>query len=343
MEQVKLLSMTAVLSLLTWIVADNMVNETTIVRATFELLPRANSDVLIDVAPEAASQLYTIKLQGPRQFIDVVQKRERTRARLRIGDRAVGPTAITLDNESVKRALTETWSEFDQLTVLAVEPNTIPVDIDRLVSKEFTLTTRRLTLPYASEPQLKRSSINVQIRQSRYDSILKAGQALQMDISADLERQLRSSPPGQSVTIMLSLDPRQFGPDAAFSPDSIEVTATVLAQRTTALIPTVPVKPVVSFTNLDKSLMAQSRDGTLLTVETVSISVTGPTEEVAKLQRGDTRAYGLIQIKESDLQELNVLKAWPTDFVLPPQIELAETPAPIEFKLIEQPQPSLQP
>ncbi len=343
MEQVKLLSMTAVLSLLTWIVADNMVNEEAIVRATFELLPRANSDVLIDVAPEAASQLYTIKLQGPRRFIDVVQKRERTKARLRIGDHAVGPTEITLDNESVKRALTETWSEFDQLTVLAVEPSTIPVVIDKLVSHEFTLTTRRLTLPYASEPQLKRSSINVQIRQSRYDSILEAGQALQMDISADLERQLRSSPAGQPATVFLALDPRQFGRDAAFSPDSIEVTATVQAQRTTAVIPTVPVKPVVSFTNLDKSLMAQSRDGTLLTVETVSIRVTGPTEDVAKLQRGVSRAYGLIQIKESDLQELNVLKAWPTDFVLPPQIELAETPAPIEFKLVEQAAPTLQP
>ncbi len=336
MEQVKLLSMTAVLSLLTWVVADNMVNEATIVRATFELLPKANSDVLIDVAPEAASQLYTIKLQGPRRFIDVVQKRERTKARLRIGDHAVGPTEITLDVESVKRALAETWSEFDQLTVLSVEPNTIPVVVDRLVSHEFTLTTRRLTLPYASEPQLKRSSIHVRIRQSRYDSILDAGQALQIDISADLERQLRSSPASEPVTVLLSLDPRQFGPDAAFTPDSVEVTATVQAQRTTALIPTVPVKPVVSFTNLDKSFMAQSRDGTRLTVETVSIRVTGPSEEVAKLQRGESRAYGLIQIKESDLQELNIIKAWPTDFVLPPQIELAETPDPIEFKLVEQ-------
>ncbi len=113
------------------------------------------------------------------------------------------------------------------------------------------------------------------------------------------------------------------------------MTATVQDQRTTALIPTVPVKPVVSFSNLDKPLVAQSSDGTPLTVETISIRVSGPTEEVAKLQRGDSRAYGFIQIKESDLQELNVLKAWPTDFVLPPHIELAETPAPIEFKLIE--------
>ncbi len=219
MEQVKLLSMTAVLSLLTWIVADNMVNESTTVSATFELLPLANSDVLIDVAPEAVSQLYTIKLQGPRRFIDVVQKRDRTNARLRIGDRAVGPTEIVLDKDTVKRALIETWSDFDQLTVLSIEPSTIPVVIDRLVTHEVTLTTRRLTLPYASEPQLKRSTTHVQIRQSRYTNIVGAGQALQMDISTDLERQLRSSSPGQPATILLTLDPRQFGPDAAISPD----------------------------------------------------------------------------------------------------------------------------
>jgi hypothetical protein len=108
----------------------------------------------------------------------------------------------------------------------------------------------------------------------------------------------------------------------------------VRADRTTEEIPTVPIKLVVTFANLAKPYRAVARDGTTLTLVTQTVKVAGPTEDVSRLLRGETRAYGFIQLKEADLEVLGVFKAWTPAFHLPPNIELAEPPEPIEFKLI---------
>ena len=47
-----------------------------------------------------------------------------------------------------------------------------------------------------------------------------------------------------------------------------------------------------------------------------------------------TRAYGIIQLKEDDLEQLGILKLMTPEYHLPRGIELAEEPSPIEFKLI---------
>ena len=91
----------------------------------------------------------------------------------------------------------------------------------------------------------------------------------------------------------------------------------------------------MSFANLGKPYQAVGRDGTTLTLETQTIQVAGPTEDVARLQRGETRAYGFIQLKEADLEELGVFKAWTPDFHLPSNVVMAEPPEPIEFMLID--------
>jgi hypothetical protein len=64
------------------------------------------------------------------------------------------------------------------------------------------------------------------------------------------------------------------------------------------------------------------------------IAVGGAPEDVSRLSRGETRAYGVIQIKEDDLAELGVLKLATPEYHLPKGVELAEPPPPIEFQLI---------
>ncbi|MBI4719266.1 MAG: hypothetical protein HY763_15825 [Planctomycetes bacterium] len=338
MEQLKLLAMTVVLTLLIWAGADTLVNETASVRVSFEVMPLAESDLLMDLTPAAKSQLFELRVVGPRRVVEEFQAREPLTVRLRLGHEGdIGPTTIALEKNMVKGAIAEQWGDFRKLSVLSVAPSSLPVVVDRLISADVDLALKSLTLAYDDAPQLKRSVTTVRLRESRYNEMMRGGVPPQIDLSAEVERLLRGKPTGQTTTVSVAIDPRAFGPEAAANPSSVEVTAAVKSQRMTAEIPTVPIKTVLSFANLAQPVYAVARDGTRLTLVTQTIRVTGPTDEVAKLVRGETRAFGFIQLKEADLQEVGAYRAWTPEFQLPQNIELVEEPQPIEFKLTMSP------
>ena len=131
----------------------------------------------------------------------------------------------------------------------------------------------------------------------------------------------------------VALDARAFGIDAKLDPATISVTATVKAERTSAEIRTVPILIAVSFPNLEKPLRPIGPDGSPLTLVAPPIQVTGPTDAVARLQKGTTRAYGIIHLKQEYIERLNSPLLLVPEYHLPPGIELAKEPQPVEFSL----------
>ncbi len=333
MEQVKLLSMTVVLTALIWASADSLVNEAVTVSVTFEVVPAAGApQMLIQVANPGKP--YELEISGPRKTVEAVQAQAPLQVRLRIPDRpTTGTDEIRLDRAVLKQELAERFAEFRKLTIVSVHPDSLPVLVDHWVTKEAAIVLRRLTLAYDVEPQLQRTSVAVKMRKSLLEK-RPAGQPLQIDIAPDLERLLQEMPTGESATIAVTLDGLQFGPGAELTPGTIDVTATVKAQRSTVQIPTVPILVAVSFANLEKPYRAVTRAGDPLTLVTRTITVTGPTDQVNRLQRGATRAYGIIQLKEADLDQLDELKLLTPEYHLPEDLELAHEPGPIQFKLI---------
>ena len=339
MEQVKLLSMTVVLAVLVWAAADSLVNEAVSIGVTFEVIPAtATSPSMIEIIePEGGS--FELEISGPRRIVEDVQSQAPLRARLRIPDRPTGSDVVPLNKESLKSELAEQFNEFARLTVVAVHPATLAIHVDHLIAKEVEIRLERLTLPYEVTPQLKRNSANVRMRESKYKELAPAGGPLQLDISTDVDRLFRERPAGESLAVPLALDTSSFGADAEFDPGTVEVTATVKAQRSTAEVAAVPVLLAVSFSNLEKPYRPVARDGSPMDIVAPAITVTGPTEDVARLVRGDTRAYGIIRLREVDLEELGATKLMTPEYHLPPRLELAEPPQPVEFELAETPLP----
>lgn len=332
MDQLRLFGMTAVLTLLIWAGADSLVTETASVGIVLKAVPAVpGSNMVIRVEP--SREWFDVQVSGPRRTVQAVQLRGPYHLRLPMEDRPTGEAAISLDRYTLKRELAEQWADFRNLSVVSVNPGALSVVVDRVVTKVLDVTAKRLTLAYDVEPQLQRTTVNVRIRES-FLQTLPAGQPLQIDIAPDIERLLKEQPVGKSVTVRVALDSRRFGPDAEVTPNAVEVNATVRAQRSTEQIPTVPVLVAMSFANLEKRVRAVTREGTPLTLVTQTISVTGPTDEVMRLVRGDTRAYGVIQIKEDDLQQMGVLKLAAPEYHLPKGLELAEEPPSIELQLI---------
>lgn len=334
-EQVKLLSMTAILTLLIWASADSLVNDVMTVRVTFDVVPRSNPDMIVELDPQADAQAWEMQISGPRKILEDIHDREPLHLRLKIGDRPIGPAMIPLTREQLKRELVGQGNEFRRITVLSVKPANLAIVVDRMIQGNFDVVMNRLTLAYDNEPQLRRTTAAARLRESLYVSLPRTGKRPQIDISAEVERLLRSKPPGENVTFQVTLDVTPLGPGAVLSPAQIEGSATVKAQRSTVDIPTVPIKPVLSFANLGHPYQAVAADGVPLTLVTQTIRVTGPTDDVMKLRRGETRAFGFVQLKEADLQQLGVLRAWTPELRLPPRIQLAQPPQSIEFKLVD--------
>lgn len=332
MAQAKLLSMTAFLSVLIWASADNLVNEAVTISVAFEVAPAtADSSMVVALANSGIS--FELEISGARRAVEVIQAIAPLRVRLLVPEYPTGPGQYVLDRENLKRTIVEQLKEFQKVTILSVNPDFVGLTVDHWFQADVTLTTGTTSLEYDVEPQLQRSSISVRMLESRFKIMAPQGQLPPVDISADVERLLSDQPPGQNVTLPITLDSTPFGPEARLMPPNVLVTAALKAQRTTAEISTVPILLAVSFPNLQKPYKALPRDGGTLVTETITVS--GPTEAVARLQRGETRAFGIIHLKDDDLQDLNTWKILTPEFRLPPGIELAADPKPVEFKLIE--------
>ena len=331
MDQLRLLGMTAVLTLLIWAGADSLVTDTASVGIQLKVTPAPGANMLIHT--DLTGERFEVQVSGPRRTVQAVRVRGAYPLRLPIEDRPTGEAKIPLDRHSLKRELSNQWADFGGLTVVSVSPEVLSVVIDHVVTKDVEVAAKRLALAYEAEPQLQRTTAVVQMRES-FLPTLPPGQPLQIDIGPDLERLLKDQPVGKSLTVRVPLDNRRFGPDAELTPSAVEVTATVRPQRSTERVPTVPVLVAMSFANLEKRVRAVARDGSPLSLVTQTVTVSGATEDVQRLVRGETRAYGVIQLKEDDLQQMGVLKVATPEYHLPKGVELAEEPPPIEFQLI---------
>lgn len=334
MEQAKLLSLTIVLTVLLWAGADSLVNEMGRVRVRFEVGARVDSDMLVEVAPAAASQLFELQVFGPRKVVEKLQTLEMMTFKLFIDDREVGDSVLVLDPDVIESRLALQRKEFESLYLISIVPERLPIVVDRMVTTEATVVAKRVSLTYDDQPTVNPGTVSIRLRESILREIGAVHGLTQIDIGAELERLLRSKPAGHPTAVTVTLDPSPFGKDASIAPARVEVAATVKVDRSTVEISTVPIKPVISFANLAKPLRAVARDGSALALVTQSITVKGPTEDIARLARGETRAFGFVQLKEADLEELGVLMSRIPEFYLPPGISLAQDPVPIEFKLI---------
>jgi len=332
MEQVKLLSMTVVLTLLVWVSADSLVNESASLPAAFELVPPGTDPTMrVSVADDAPS--FEVQVIGPRKVIDALRAEALLRIRLTAPERPTGEVTLLLDRQDVRESLASLSSEFSKLSVTGIRPERLPAVVDHLVKRDAAVVMKNLTRAYEVQPQVSPSRVSVTLRESELSRFNNA-ESLHIDISAEFERLLGDRAEGVSLTLPVSLDSGRFGPDASISPAKVDVTATLQTQRTTARISTVPILLAVSFANLERAVRPVGRDGAAMPLVTQRITVTGRTEYIRRLQQGETRAFGIIQLKQGDLDRLGELKLVTPEYRLPEGVSLAKPPPPIEFKLV---------
>ena len=337
-EQVKLLITTALITGLVWWGADSLVTEKDSVAVLVEPRPTSpTSNMLVSVPSEAPGVI--LDIAGPRKLIEEIRSRSPLRIRLRVPDRPTGPGFLSLDRTALRQAMAEQRGEFAKLSVVSVQPDALPIVVDHVVSKEIALTAKRLAMAYEVEPQIQRPTASLRLRQSALDSF-GSEQLLQIEIGPDIERALRDQTPGRSVTVTvpLTIDSRRFGSDAVIDPVTVEVTATLRSVRSQVQIPTVPILFAVSPGNLEQPLRVLGSDDQPLPLLTQTLSLSGSPEDIARLQQGDRPLFGVIRVRQEDLETPGVVKVMIPEFNLPKGVEFSSPPQSVEFKLVPVPQ-----
>ncbi len=334
MALVRLLSMTVLLSTLIWASADSLVNETTSVRVamTFVAPPDAPDAIIDPVEPLTP---FEIQLSGPRRAIEEIRSRTPLQVRFRVSDHPTGRHTLRIERRDLRKQMADQLNLFSRVSIVSIQPETVDVNFDQWVRRSVEVVWTQSSLAYDLDPRIDPANVSVRMRDSEATTRTQTD-AMRVDISTELGRALRDSPrpPGEPVTVSVPLDPRSFGEGATFTPGVVSVTATVKSRRAVAQIPTVPILLAVAFANLEQPLRPVTRDGLPLPIMAPTITVSGPPEEIARLVRGATRAFGIIHLKQSDLEQLGVLKLATPEFHLPPGIELVGEAKPVEFKLI---------
>lgn len=326
MDQLKLLSMTALVTLLIWVAADSLVNETAKVNVTVMVSPEPGYPDMIVERP-AEPRLHEVDVTGPRRVMSQLQLMDDLVVRLRVPHQPAGPTTVPL-----REALNDQWHEYRRLRVTAVTPPTLELTVDHLVTVDAALIIKppQVTV-FEVPPHLDRSTVSLKLRKSVHDQMVQEGRVPQIELDADALFQGQLA--GTSVRMPVTLDASPFGANATVTPKTVLVTATVSTRRVTAELTSVPVLLAVSFANFGRPVAAVTQDGEQLPVFQ-NISVTGDPETIERLRAGETRVIGLIQLRESDFSQANEWRVVKPEFQLPPGVVLAAEPKPVEFKLV---------
>jgi hypothetical protein len=326
LEQIKLLGMTAVLTILVWATADRLVNETIAIDLICEFTPVPDMpDLLVSPVQNTA---FKVEMSGPRRLIDQASKS--TKVKLQINDRPTGVSTV-----NVKQLLDDQWREHPKLSLLSVTPATAEVRVDHRARAEVQVVLRPPRLLFDQPPRLDRSQVTVEMRESVYAPLRDAGRKLQVEV--DVDRAFRGQPAGRPLTLSVPLTPdvETFGPDARFTPNEVKVTGTLAADRKSADITTCPIQIAVGFAHFGRRYRIEDDRGPV-TLVTRTITVTGPVEAVDRLLAGD-RPVGIIRLRAEDFDRAGVQRSFVPEFHLPPGVELAREPEPVLLKLVEEP------
>ena len=324
-DQLKLLGLSGVLTVLIWTGANSLVSESASIDVSLRVRPDPRSPGM-RVESIDPTQRIVLHISGPRKEIDNLRPREgKLTVDLMIRDRQTGRSTVQLLG-----LVDDQWQRHPSIAVTSVEPGKITVDIDHMIDVDVQVEPGDLTLPYNVEPVLDPQVIQVSMRESRFSALTATGRRLTLVL--DVEKYLQAEDAGRTVTkdVPVVLDGSLMGTDARCSVNTIKVTASIEASRRTASI-IVPVWLAVGFKNLGMPYKAVSPEGRLVTQR---VTVTGPVEDVERLERGDTRAIAVILLKDADFAETDKKHAVKPDFWLPPRIELVETPREVEFRLV---------
>lgn len=324
MQQVKLISVAAVLSLLIWTTANQLISDTVEIPVTVVAEPVGDTGLIVEAIPQEGNR-FMVTFSGPKRLVDRLRVDGKLSVRipfLEDSNVPLGPRPPI----DVQRELEDQAEQFYGLHVEKVNPPRIALLIDRRRTVTMPVQVDPGNLQYEVPPAVEPAEVEVTIRE-----LALAELAGQQRVVLEVESLLRDAPKGEPQELAgVRLPTRIADVAVSVEPATVKLFATLRDQTTTATIPAVPVLWAASLETFN-GYRLQTRDGS--TLITRAITVRGPVAVVERLVEGSTRVTGVVVLTGDLVAQTGQFDLEPV-FDLPPGVELVEPVEPVKFELV---------
>jgi hypothetical protein len=327
-EHLKLLSITAVLTLLIWTTANQMLTDTIEVEAHIEPQPAPGSDMIVQTDPPGQTR-FVLSLSGPKRVIEQIRTDGLPPISLPVGDRPSDRYLI-----DVRRVLAEHPELFRGLHLEWTSPESIKVIVDhqRQITVPIQIEPRGIT--FETAPKVEPAEVQAAISERGLTQLQNAGAPLR--IVLDIEKELREKSKGEPLRIPGVKLPTRIGDvEIKPMPETVTLFATIKEQTSRATILAVPINLSLSLENIIRYMdryRFETRDGS--TLLTRAIDVEGPADVVERLKAGSIPVTGRITITGNVFANPDEFHELRPEFDLPPGVKVAGTVAPVEVRMV---------
>lgn len=323
MEQLKLVSVTVVLTLLIWTTAHQLVSETAEIEVIIRPAPTGGGAVRVETDPPGLDH-FRLTVTGPKRVVDrvrdLVRARELPPLSVTVPDHLEGPQTVDM-HEALSRA-------HDQLLGLRidkVDPPEVKVIIDHLQTVTMPVHLDGGLLECDVPPQAEPAEVAVTLPSSVLDRLAVRR------VPLAVEGLLRDKPEGEPLEIPgVPLAAKLGGAQVSIDPPTVTVRATLRKRSKTGTIMAVPITIQASVETFNR-FRVETRDGRTLISR--AITVQGAPAVVDALVAGRTAVTGRIVVTGDTAAQAGQFIELQPVFDLPPEVRLGSPVAPVELRL----------
>ena len=285
-------------------------------------MAREGTAKLVDLANPGDGDL-TVRVVGPRKRLDDLG-RYTAPIPLPIEVSETGEQSVDL-----RQRLTELREPFAGLTIDSVTPSMLRVVVDRYMTQSVPVELEQGSLGLEEVLRVEPATVTVRIRERHWQEIAARGPKF---LIPSIEARLRGRPEGELIEESVFLESTLLGKPVDPTPNPVLVRGKLLRQLATVSLKAVNVGFFATRPQLWNDYKLDFPDPDIVLTQT--ITVRGPRDVLDGLLRGDPRVEGIIVVTGDDTAGSEEFRTVVPTFHLPPEVELVDRPAPVEFRLL---------
>jgi hypothetical protein len=320
-DQVKLVSVTAALTVLIWAYAARLDRGEESLPVQLEVVTPPGSDLVAEIL-RPAKRRATVRVRGSNAALREVRQLRESQE-LIIEWRLSPDVQPGLVSEQIG-VVVQRHPLFADLKVLEANPETVKARVYRYVTVELPVRFQVGAYSLVGEPQVEPRTADVRVLESSWNALALDRRQLQVS----LVDYLRNKPEGALLEFDAVLPNQIGGLPVTTEPGAVHVTLTLRGQTRE-----VPLAPVVIKLAVAKDLWEvyrpEFKDPAAWRTEIVAV---GPSDAIARLRANDV--LGIIDVTSADVTSDGSYRIRRPEFILPPGVQLKGQPPEIEFRLV---------
>lgn len=323
MQQFRLISMSAMLAILTWVVADQSLISTATLAVNITPIPGGGEDMRVAWV-DAVREPFQVQVTGKKAIISSLKAREPLTVRLPISSRSPDEYVLRLVNELASL----TAGDLADVIVQSVDPPTMTIQVDRDKVVTMPVSVRRGALDYDVAPVVDPAEVSVTISELAYNKL----PAEDRRIIVEPDEYLRTATRGVVHTEPIPLVSMVDNVPVQLDPDTVNVRFKLAEQTRDLAISAVPIK-FESSLDIFNEYQVEVRDaGAVLTRP---VTVRGRSEVIERLQAaGEVGFWGTISLTAADKANPNEYRYVTPRFNVPEGVQIVGDVEPVEFRLV---------